>query len=106
MTNRRFPQDDHYSEPEIIPPDHAHASGPEAGRWPREIFVEPGTRRIYVTRIGPLGLLPFALVGSLVIIAALIFLFGFLLVLIPVAGVVLAAAAVASFLSGPRRWLR
>ncbi len=64
---------------------------------------EHGIRRVYVTKVGPWGLLPLVLLGGVISIALLAFLFGFLLILIPVAGLVLAAALIGSFLRGPPR---
>jgi hypothetical protein len=97
--DRHLPPDEqHYSEPEILPPSR------ESEAWGGRSVEERGTHRIYVTRVGPFGLLPFMLLGGIISIALLVFLFGFLLILIPVAGVVLAAAIVASLLRGPSRW--
>ena len=102
MTGRRLPPDKHYSEPEIIPPGREI----EDDFAPREIFEERSRHRIYVTRIGPLSFLPFALLTGLISIVVLLFLFGFLLILIPVAGIVLAAIIIGNFLRGPFRWPR
>jgi hypothetical protein len=70
--------------------------------WGRGPFEERSVHRIYVTRVGPFGL-PYALLGGVLAIAFFAFLFGFLLILLPVAGLVLAAAIIGSFLRG-RRW--
>src|SRR6202035_5079622 len=96
MIDRRFPPDqEHRSEPEIIPPGGADGSEPESTFWVRE--VERGSHRIYVTKIGRFGLLPFFL-GGIILIALLIFVLGAFLILIPVAGVVIAAAIIAGLL--------
>ncbi len=104
MTDHHLPPGwRHSSEPEILPPGDgggANLADRSAG-WGS--FEEHGVRRIYVTKVGPFGLLPFALLGGAVAIALLIFLFGFLLILLPVAGLVLAAATIGSLLGGPRR---
>jgi TM2 domain-containing membrane protein YozV len=102
MIDRRFPPDqEHRSEPEIIPPG---GSEPESTFWVRE--VERGSHRIYVTKIGRFGLLPFFLLGGIILIALLIFVLGAFLILIPVAGVVIAAAIIAGLLRGYPRWPR
>jgi len=105
MIDRRFPPDkEHRSEPEIIPPGRTDGSEPESAFWVHE--VERGSERIYVTKIGRFGLLPFFLLGGLILIALLIFVVGAFLILIPVAGVVLAAAIIAGLLRGYPRWPR
>jgi hypothetical protein len=99
MIDRRFPPDEeHRCEPEIIPPGRADGRVPESTFWARE--VERGSQRIYVTKIGRFGLLPFFLLGGIVSIALLMFVVGALLILIPLAGVVLAAAIIAGLLRG------
>lgn len=102
MTDRRSPPDKHYSDPEIIPPGHSDHDP----LWPQDSIEQRGRHRIYVTRVSPLGFLPFALLSGLVAIAVLVFLFGFFLILIPVAGLVLAAAIIANLLRGSSRWPR
>jgi hypothetical protein len=107
MADERLTKDErHYPEPEIIPP------GQDDGRTPRNEFrgqgtiEEHGIHRIYVTKVGPFGLLPFALLGGVLTITLVAFLFGFLLILLPVAGLILAAAIIGSFLRGGPRWPR
>jgi len=88
-------------EPEIIPPD-AHprswrGSGwRDGGMW----TSSDGTHRIYVARIGPFGFAMAALAVAL--IAALVFLLvlGTFVILIPLAGLLLAGAVIASYLRG------
>jgi hypothetical protein len=105
MTGQRFPPDErHYSEPKIIPPRRADGSEPETPFWGQGTVEEHGIHRIYVTRVGPFGLLPLVLLGSVISIALLVFLFGFLLILIPVAGLVIAATIIGTFLRGGPRW--
>lgn len=103
MIDKRFrPDEEHRSEPEIIPPGRSYGNELESAVWMRE--VEDGSRRIYVTKIGRFGLLPYFLLGGFVLMALLIFVLGAFLILIPVAGVVLAAAIMAGLLRGyPRR---
>jgi|SRR5580693_1109913 hypothetical protein len=105
MIDRRYPPDEeNRSEPEIIPPGRANGSEPESAFWVRE--VERGSHRIYVTKTGRFGLLPFFLLGGIISIALLIFVLSAFLILIPVAGVVLAAAIIAGLLRGYPRWPR
>jgi TM2 domain-containing membrane protein YozV len=105
MIDRRLPPDEeHRSEPEIIPPGRADGGEPESTFWVRD--VERGSHRIYVTKIGRFGLLPLFLLGGIILIALLIFVLGAFLILIPVAGVVLAAAVIAGLVRGYQRWPR
>jgi hypothetical protein len=98
MTMRRQP-----TEPEIIPPGHERAER-EHGRpeaWTS--FDVHGTRRIYVRRVGPVGiLLMAALIGTL---AALVFVVavGAFLIWIPVAVLLVVAAIVGGLM---RRYMR
>jgi hypothetical protein len=105
MIDWRFPPDEeHRSEPEIIPPGRAAGSEREIPFWARE--VERGSYRIYVTKIGRFGLLPYFLLGGIILIALLVFVLGAFLILIPVAGIVVAAAIIAGLLRGYPRWPR
>jgi hypothetical protein len=103
---RRTEDERHYPEPEIIPPGNDDGSARRNEIWGQRTIEEIGFHRIYVTKIGPLGLLPFALLGGVLTIALFAFLFGFLLILLPVAGLILAAAIIGSFLRGGPRWPR
>ncbi len=98
-----MPMHRHPTEPEIIPP------GQEPPEWARRqpdgwaSFDLHGTRRIYVRRVGPVGILLMALlVGT---IAALVFvvLVGAFLIWIPVAVLLFVAAIVGSLM---RRYMR
>jgi hypothetical protein len=86
------------AEPEIIPPD-------DRGRrvWGDWRTSGNRTQRVYVARVGPLGFAIVALAVSA--LAALLFLLvlGAFVVLIPLAGLLLVAAVVASLLRGWRR---
>jgi hypothetical protein len=87
------------SEPEIIPPGEADARS----RWVDGRAWSSGTQRIYVARVGSFG---FAMVAlAIAIIAALVFLLvlGAFVILIPLAGLLLAAAVIASVLRGSFR---
>jgi hypothetical protein len=88
------PMSEPRSEPEIIPPDRGRTEWPPGPRSPWVSADAYGTRRIYVRKIGPTGVLLLALlVGTL---AALIFvlLLGAFLIWIPVAILVFVAAVV------------
>jgi len=107
MINRRFPQDDeHRTEPEIIPPGHTDIREVESRLWGRVSTGEHSFHRIYVSRIGPFGLLPFFLLTGFFVAAMLVFAWGAFLILLPVAGFVLAAALFAGLLRGRSRWPR
>ena len=87
------------SEPEIIPPGDPRLRSD----W-RTSSDEP--RRIYVTRIGPFGVAMLTL-GLGVIAASILLLFiGAFLIMLPFAGVFLAAAIVIALLTGSFRRLR
>jgi hypothetical protein len=80
------------AEPEIIPPGHStwdsrHA--PDGG-----FFGARYGQRIYVARIGPLGLVLLATLAVLLVAAVLVFLIGALLVWIPVIALLVAAGIV------------
>jgi hypothetical protein len=95
----------HHPEPEIIPPGQADGRARDNGRWTRVYVDERGTHRIYVTRIGPLGLLPFALLFGFVSVALFIFFIGAFMILIPLLGMVAAAAIIAGLLRANSRRL-
>ena len=98
MPTRRQP-----TEPEIIPPGQEPADLRNGRTDPWAHYSVHGTHRIYVGRVGPIGvLLIAALIG---IIAALVFVMvvGAFFVAIPVAALLLAAAVVGGLM---RRYLR
>lgn len=107
MTGKRLPPDErHFTEPEIIPPSHDVDFDLNNMLRRQDRFEERGIHRVYVTRLGLLGFLPLMLLSGVIVIALLAFLFGFLLILIPAAGFVLAATIIGSFLRGQMRWPR
>ena len=82
------------SEPEIILPGE---SGARSRRVDGRMWSS-GTRRIYVARVGPFGFAMVALLAAL--LAALVFLLvlGAFVIVIPLAGLLLAAVIVSSML--------
>jgi hypothetical protein len=98
MPPRRQP-----TEPEIIPPGQEPADWRHGHPDPWAHFGVHGTHRIYVRRIGPIGIL---LIGAVIgILAALVFvmLVGAFFVAIPVAILLLVAAIVGGLM---RRYMR
>jgi hypothetical protein len=107
MINKRFPQDgEHRSEPEIIPPGHTDIREMESTLRGRVSTGEKSFHRIYVSRIGSFGLLPFFLLTGFFVAAMLVFALGAFLILLPLAGFVVAAALFAGLLRGRSRWPR
>ena len=89
-----MPTHRHPTEPEIIPPGQEPADWPRGRPDPWASFYGYGARRVYVRRIGPLGILLLAaLIGT---IAALVFVVavGAFLIWIPVAVLLFVAAVV------------
>ena len=100
-----MPTHRHPTEPEIIPPGQEPADLPRGQRDPWASFHVHGTggTRVYVRRIGPLGILLLAaLIGT---IAALVFvvMVGAFLIWIPVAVLLFVAAIVGGLM---RRYMR
>ena len=90
------------AEPEIIPP------GDLDGRPMRDRYhfdVHGGSQRIYVTRLGPFGIVVLGLLIALIAAVIPIVLLGALLIWIPVAVLFVAAAVVSGLLRG-RDWSR
>jgi hypothetical protein len=88
-------------EPEIIPPTHADA------RWRERGPLDGQNRqRIYVARVGPFGFAVAALAVAIIAALAFLLVLGAFMVLIPVAGLVLAGAVIFSLFRGSfrRRW--
>lgn len=107
MLNRRFPQDsEHSSEPEILPPGRTDLREMESQLRGQVNTETKSFQRIYVKRIGPLGLLPLFLMTGFFAAVMLVFFLGAFLLLLPVAGIVFAAALFSGLLRGPSRWPR
>jgi uncharacterized protein (DUF697 family) len=82
------------SEPEIIPPP-AGLRDRDAKWFPAD---EPGTRRIYVARLGPFGVLVLALGIGLFAALTLVIAIGAFLIWIPIVALLIAAAVVSALL--------
>jgi hypothetical protein len=86
------------AEPEIIPPG-APLRQPSMHSFADAHFAQ----RIYITKIGPFGILLLALAIGIVSVAMLIFLLGAFLFWIPVIGLMVAAGMIFGILKTPRR---
>ena len=91
-------------EPEIIPPDRA-ASGPGRGAdWRRAAWPPygqnqtAGVHRVYVTRIGPLGLAMLTLVFAILAAAVFLIFAGAILLWLPVVALLIVIGAIVRFL--------
>src|SRR4051812_1015131 len=74
------------TEPEIIPPNPA-----ERGVWPPQPdFSVRGTQRVYVTKVGPFGLILIGIVIAAVAALLLLLVVGAFLLWIPVVALLLA----------------
>jgi hypothetical protein len=68
------------SEPEIIPPDHAERRTAQ-GRPQTRVFIDAhGTERVYVAKLGPLGIILAILTTGILSTVMLILLFGAFLI--------------------------
>ncbi|PZA10593.1 hypothetical protein DNX69_14625 [Rhodopseudomonas palustris] len=93
MTDQSRPPERPRYEPEIIPPGQTH--DPMGTR----IFIDQNTtERVFVGKVGPLGLFLMALVIGAVIAVVLVLLLGAFLLWIPVVGLLIAAGVVAGVL--------
>lgn len=99
--NRTRADSESRSEPEIIPPRAAARSQQRDATWIS--LDEHGTRRIYVTKLGPFGIIVLALAVGLVAALLLVLLVGALLLWIPVVAVLVTAAIISALLRSPFR---
>jgi hypothetical protein len=91
------------SEPEIIPPERGQTDRMRDQRGPWVSVDVHGTRRVYVGRVGPLGIILLALlIGTLAAVVFVVVL-GAFLIWVPVAMLLFAAAILGGIL---RRHLR
>jgi hypothetical protein len=88
------------AEPEIIPPGEADL---HSRRGARAAFEGRGTQRIYVARVGPFGFAMAALAVALLAAAVFLLVLGAFVILIPLAGLVLAAAVLFGLFRGSFR---
>ena len=77
------------AEPEIIPPDRLHDH--EMRRAARLWSDGASYQRVYVGRIGPLGIFLIALAGSAIAILLLLLVVGAFLIWIPIVGLIVVA---------------
>ena len=77
-------------EPEIIPPGEGDVRPRRGGSHMQ--FEGRGTQRIYVARLGPFGFAMVTLVAALIAALALLVVVGAFVILIPLAGALLAIA--------------
>ncbi len=102
MTYSNEPPERPRAEPEIIPPDRSgRRSDWRNSPWHGTAFTGArGTQRIYVTRIGPLGvallMLAIAAIAAIIVIATV----GLVLIWIPILAVIVIAAALFRRLRG------
>jgi len=82
------------SEPEIILPGEQ----PDSGIWVSR--PAHGIHRIYVTRLGPLGIIFIAVVAGAILTLILALLLGFFLLWIPIMTVLIAITIISAFMSG------
>lgn len=84
------------SEVEIIPPDRVreHEIRRAARLWSDGV----GYQRIYIGRIGPLGIFLIALAGSAAAILLFLFIVGAFLIWVPIVGLMVAALILSSLL--------
>jgi hypothetical protein len=89
------------AEPEIIPPEHSSSAWQRQDAPPGGFFGARYGQRVYVAKVGPVGLALFALLAVLLVAAILVFVIGALLVWIPVIALLVAAGIV---VTGLRRY--
>jgi predicted RND superfamily exporter protein len=90
------PEDRHFPEPEIIPPERPDRRARPDATWTGVFVTENGIRRISVKKIGPLGLFVFWTVAVAVALALVVLFLGAFLFLIPLAVVLFAVGIGAS----------
>ena len=82
------------SEPEIIPPDRAGLNAPRA-----RVFTDAhGTERVYVARLGPLGVILTILATSILAAVMLVLLFATFLIWVPLVILFIVGAIIARLL--------
>jgi hypothetical protein len=89
------PVDTPRSEPEIIPPDHVDERS--VGSAPAYFRVH-GTHHVYVGKLGPFGIILFALVIAVLAAVILVVLLGAVLIWVPVVALLIAAGVISGLL--------
>jgi hypothetical protein len=85
------------SEPEILPPERSDGPVGDA-RWER--FGAEGDYRVRVVKLGPVGATLLAIGIGVASAVLLVLVFSTLLILIPIVGLLIAAAIIAGLLRG------
>ena len=83
------------SEPEIIPPSYVDERSAGSGQ---PYFQVHGTHRVYVGKLGPLGIILLALLIAGLTAVVLVVLLGALLIWIPVVALLVAAGVISGLL--------
>lgn len=83
-----------HSEPEIIPPDHVERRTAQ-GTWRTRVFIDThGTERVYVAKLGPLGIILAVLTTCILSAVMLILLFASFLIWMPLVAFFIAGAII------------
>jgi hypothetical protein len=99
MNERRLPAGEKpRSEPEVIPPDRRDRQPRSSVAGVRVFLDGGGVHHIYVTRMGPLGIVALALMVAILFAITLVLLLGAFLIWIPLVGLLVAAAIISSLL--------
>lgn len=85
------------AEPEIIPPGDPALWARRNGPQNRSGGEQNGVHRVYVAKVGPFGFMLLALVVAAIAAFVLVFVIGAFLIVIPLAGLLLAAAVISGF---------
>jgi hypothetical protein len=86
------------SEPEIIPPDRA-GRRTEQGRPQTRVFIDAhGTERVYIARLGPLGVILSVLTTGILATVMLVLLFATFLIWVPLVIFFIAGAMIVGLL--------
>lgn len=105
MINQRPspPDDSYYDEPEILPPER-YGHGPrESGAWSRVFIDENGVRRVYISRVSPLGLISFSVLAGLVSIGLFFFFLSAFIFLVPLLALTIVGAGIMSLMRAASR---
>jgi hypothetical protein len=99
MNERRLPAGEKpRSEPEVIPPDRGDRQSRSSVAGIRVFLDGGGVRQIYITRLGPLGMVALALMVGILFAITLVLVLGAFLIWIPLVGLLVAAAIISGLL--------